>query len=416
MPSLQRLTISCACLFVCTCPPAVAQNVLPAVTVTAPEHTAKAKPKRKRVATAGTSVRHGGARSAARGLRAAPRPSAPASGVVGVASGIGEAQRIAAALDRARDNLSPRAGANATDIGADGIDKLPQGANQPLDKVLLQLPGVTQDSLASGAFHIRNEHANVQYRINGIMLPEGISGFGQFLETSFVGNLALLDGALARAIWPAHRRHHRHHVAQRRVRRRRRGQHLRRQSRHVHAVARIWRPCRWLELFRHRPLHHQPAGHRKSRADLQSDPRPHRARAGISPICRRTSMRHRDCPSSAAPIPENFRSRTIPARSPSFTAFGLSDFNSSAAQREPVRAQLLQRRRVPKIRRAARLPDFRLLAQQHDPLRAGHRSATYCSTATRRTCFRSSLAQGVQADAAYSWNPAHTTRFGMHRA
>jgi outer membrane receptor protein involved in Fe transport len=55
---------------------------------------------------------------------------------------------------------------------------------------------VSQDSAASGSLHVRNEHANVQYRINGIMLPEGVSGFGQFVDSAFVGKLNLLTGAL----------------------------------------------------------------------------------------------------------------------------------------------------------------------------------------------------------------------------
>jgi outer membrane receptor protein involved in Fe transport len=99
-------------------------------------------------------------------------------------------------MDGARANLLPRVGANAYDLGHAAIDALPQGTETPLDKVVLQMPGVTQDSAASGSFHIRNEHANVQYRINGVFLPDGVSGFGQFLETSFIGNIALLDGAL----------------------------------------------------------------------------------------------------------------------------------------------------------------------------------------------------------------------------
>ncbi|MFZ1198147.1 MAG: TonB-dependent receptor, partial [Pseudolabrys sp.] len=37
---------------------------------------------------------------------------------------------------------------------------------------------------------------NVQYRINGITLPDGISGFGRVLGTNFVGSLALITGAL----------------------------------------------------------------------------------------------------------------------------------------------------------------------------------------------------------------------------
>jgi len=62
--------------------------------------------------------------------------------------------------------------------------------------VLLQFPGVTQDSAASGVLHVRNEHANLQYRINGVMLPDGVGAFGQILDTGIVGSLSLLTGAL----------------------------------------------------------------------------------------------------------------------------------------------------------------------------------------------------------------------------
>jgi len=43
---------------------------------------------------------------------------------------------------------------------------------------------------------VRNEHGNIQYRINGIMLPDGLSGFGQILDTGIVGRLSLITGAL----------------------------------------------------------------------------------------------------------------------------------------------------------------------------------------------------------------------------
>ena len=57
---------------------------------------------------------------------------------------------------------------------------IPQGENAPLNQVLLQAPGVAQDSF--GQIHLRGEHANVQYRLNGVELPEGLSVFGQALE------------------------------------------------------------------------------------------------------------------------------------------------------------------------------------------------------------------------------------------
>ena len=43
---------------------------------------------------------------------------------------------------------------------------------------------------------MRNDHANLQYRINGIILPDGVSGFGPVLETGFIGNISLITGAL----------------------------------------------------------------------------------------------------------------------------------------------------------------------------------------------------------------------------
>ena len=99
-------------------------------------------------------------------------------------------------FDQARQNLSPRAGANSAEIGQAAIAAMPQGDNAPIDKVLLQTPGFSQDSAASGALHLRNEHANVQYRINGVLLPDGVAGFGQVIDSGLIGNIAVIDGAL----------------------------------------------------------------------------------------------------------------------------------------------------------------------------------------------------------------------------
>ncbi|MGH6738899.1 MAG: TonB-dependent receptor, partial [Bradyrhizobium sp.] len=99
-------------------------------------------------------------------------------------------------LDAARDNLSPRFGASSFDLNHAAIEALPQGANVPIEKLLLQAPGVTQDSATAGEIHVRNEHGNVQYRVNGITLPDGISGFGHVFETGLIGSLAVITGAL----------------------------------------------------------------------------------------------------------------------------------------------------------------------------------------------------------------------------
>jgi outer membrane receptor protein involved in Fe transport len=99
-------------------------------------------------------------------------------------------------FDEARRYIVAPIGAGSYELNHQAIEALPQGANTTLDKVLLQFPGVTQDSAASGELHVRNEHGNLQYRINGIMLPDGVGAFGQILDTGIVGSLALLTGAL----------------------------------------------------------------------------------------------------------------------------------------------------------------------------------------------------------------------------
>src|SRR5581483_3237039 len=104
------------------------------------------------------------------------------------------AVNVSAALDVARNNLSPDTGSSQYVLSAQDIQALPLGASTPLNQVLLQAPGVVQDSY--GQLHVRGDHANLQYRINGVMLPESISGFGQTLDARMIQNVKLLDGAL----------------------------------------------------------------------------------------------------------------------------------------------------------------------------------------------------------------------------
>ncbi len=100
------------------------------------------------------------------------------------------------AFDQARGNLYTTVGTTSDTISHATIDALPVGDNQTVEKILLQAPGVSQDSAASGLLHVRNDHANVQYRINGIMLPDGLTGFSSILDASWIGSIALVTGAL----------------------------------------------------------------------------------------------------------------------------------------------------------------------------------------------------------------------------
>lgn len=97
-------------------------------------------------------------------------------------------------LDAARTAISPTLGASVSTLKRDTIENLPGGADQGINSLLLQFPGVVQDSF--GEIHIRGEHRNLQYRINGVTIPEGIQGFGAFLDGRAVSQLSLLTGAL----------------------------------------------------------------------------------------------------------------------------------------------------------------------------------------------------------------------------
>ena len=102
-------------------------------------------------------------------------------------------QVTAQRLKEAQLELSPKVGTTVYSIDEQFIDNLAIGADTPMNDVLLQFPGVAQDSKASGSLHVRGEHANVQYRINGVQLPEGITGFGQSVDTRFVNQIDFVD-------------------------------------------------------------------------------------------------------------------------------------------------------------------------------------------------------------------------------
>jgi outer membrane receptor protein involved in Fe transport len=100
----------------------------------------------------------------------------------------------AAKLAEARNGIQTQTGASTFTVTAKDIQNQPGGDNAALNSVVLQMPGVAQDSF--GQLHIRGEHNGLQYRLNGIILPEGISGFGQTLDPRLAESVKLITGAL----------------------------------------------------------------------------------------------------------------------------------------------------------------------------------------------------------------------------
>lgn len=97
-------------------------------------------------------------------------------------------------LDEARNGIQTQTGASTYTVDSAVIAATPGGENTLLNQVVMQTPEVAQDSF--GQFHVRGEHNGLQYRINGIILPEGISVFGQSLDPRLISSMSLITGAL----------------------------------------------------------------------------------------------------------------------------------------------------------------------------------------------------------------------------
>src|SRR5258707_7241125 len=97
-------------------------------------------------------------------------------------------------LDLARSSIQPSLGATTYGFTPRTIGNVPLGESAPLNQVLLRAPGVVQDSF--GQIHVRGDMGNVQYRLDGVQLPEGLSLFNNILATRYARQLSLLTGAL----------------------------------------------------------------------------------------------------------------------------------------------------------------------------------------------------------------------------
>ncbi|HEY2871433.1 MAG TPA: TonB-dependent receptor [Reyranella sp.] len=100
----------------------------------------------------------------------------------------------ASQLDEARGSIQPSLGASRYDFTPNAIGTIPQGDQAPISQVILRAPGVAQDSF--GQLHVRGDHGNLQYRLDGVQLPEGLSLFSNALTTQYAHRMSLITGAL----------------------------------------------------------------------------------------------------------------------------------------------------------------------------------------------------------------------------
>ena len=99
-------------------------------------------------------------------------------------------------LNAARDSINPAIGANEAKFSHTDLEVQPGGVDRGLKGVLLQAPGVSQDTDGDGEVHIRNEHGNVQYRLNGVTVPQGFVGFGALVDPRVAESISVITGTL----------------------------------------------------------------------------------------------------------------------------------------------------------------------------------------------------------------------------
>lgn len=97
-------------------------------------------------------------------------------------------------LDAARANIDVGLGASSYLLTNDTFENRPGSESTSIGRILLQAPGVQQDG--SGQTRIRQSQGAVQYRINNIALPDGLSDIGESLSARLVQQVELVTGAL----------------------------------------------------------------------------------------------------------------------------------------------------------------------------------------------------------------------------
>ncbi len=103
--------------------------------------------------------------------------------------------RVVTTVINPQPNAISQTGNSEYTLSQHDIAALPQGEQTPINEVLLQMPGVVQDDEAQ--VHIEGEHEDLQWRVNGVMMPmDSFTGFGQIFNSFFVKRVSLLDGIL----------------------------------------------------------------------------------------------------------------------------------------------------------------------------------------------------------------------------
>ncbi len=88
-----------------------------------------------------------------------------------------------------------RAAGSVATVTRETLKTLPQGEDRPITEVVTTQPGFVQD--AFGNVYVRGNHANIQYQIDGIPIPDSVGNlFAQAIPVRLIDSVEILTGGL----------------------------------------------------------------------------------------------------------------------------------------------------------------------------------------------------------------------------
>ena len=104
-------------------------------------------------------------------------------------------QEVTITAEKPRAPLPSKAPSSTSTLEREEIKDLPRGDTASVNEILSTQPGFVYDAM--GNLFVRGNHANIQYQIDGVPLPDSVSGlFGGFLSPKLVENMEVITGGL----------------------------------------------------------------------------------------------------------------------------------------------------------------------------------------------------------------------------
>jgi hypothetical protein len=104
-------------------------------------------------------------------------------------------QEVQIVAERPKAPLPSNTPSSTSTLEREEIKNLPRGDTASVNEILSTQPGFVYDAM--GNLFARGNHANIQYQIDGVPLPDSVSGlFGSFLSPKLVENMEVITGGL----------------------------------------------------------------------------------------------------------------------------------------------------------------------------------------------------------------------------